>query len=552
MTSISDPAADTFDFVIVGAGSAGCVLANRLSADGKHSVCVLEAGGKDTNPFVHIPAGFMKTLIDPSVNWLYSAEPSEWTGGRRIAAPRGKTLGGSSSINGHIYNRGQRADYDGWAQRGNRGWGYADILPYFKRSERKIGEGDDTFRGQDGNFVVTDTPWKHELCEAFIEGAVSVGIPRNPDYNGATQDGVGYFQRAIHKGRRMSAARAFLHPAANRKNLQVITQAHATRILFEERTAVGIEYDQGGTRKQVRARKEVILSGGVVASAQLLQLSGIGDPDHLGRIGIEVRHALPGVGRNLRDHYAVRMVARVENTWTINQKARGLPLVGEIAKYFTGQPSILGLCPSLVHCFWKSHDAVQGNDLQMTFTPASYKEGVQSQLDDFPGVTCAPWQQRPESSGWLLARSADPFEAPEIQPNYLADEMDRQVLLGGMRLARKLLRTEPMMKYFVREEFPGDERTSDDELLAFAKERGTTTFHLMGTCRMAPSTDPTAVVDDQLRVYGLEALRVADASIMPMMLSANLNAGTLMIGEKAADLILGKNAPDAVVLPEAA
>ncbi|MCA8929474.1 MAG: GMC family oxidoreductase N-terminal domain-containing protein [Alphaproteobacteria bacterium] len=542
----------TFDYVIVGAGSAGCVLANRLSADGKHSVCVLEAGGKDTNPFVHIPAGFMKTLTDKSVNWLYSAEPSEWTGGRRIAAPRGKTLGGSSSINGHIYNRGQRADYDGWAQRGNRGWGYADILPYFKRTERKDGPGDDTFRGKSGSFVVTDTPWKHELCEAFIEGAVGMGIPRNPDYNGESQDGVGYFQRAIYKGRRMSAARAFLHPAMSRPNLQVITHAHATQILFEGKRAVGVEYAQGGARKRVSARREVILSGGVVNSPQLLQLSGIGDPEHLKRIGVEVRHALKGVGRNLRDHYAVRMVARVKNTWTINEKSRGLGLMGEALKYFTGQPSILGLCPSLVHCFWKSHPAVDGNDLQMTFTPASYKEGVQSQLDDFPAVTCAPWQQRPESSGHLLARSANPFEAPEIQPNYLADEMDRQVLLGGMRLARQLLQTPPMLRYFEREEFPGADAQSDDELLAFAKERGTTTFHLMGTCRMAPPTDPTAVVDDRLRVHGLEGLRVADASIMPMMLSANLNAATLMIGEKAADMILDKAAPDAVILPEAA
>ena len=543
---------DTFDYVIVGAGSAGCVLANRLSADGKHSVCVLEAGGKDSNPFVHIPAGFMKTLTDRSVNWLYTSEPSEWTGGRRIAAPRGKTLGGSSSINGHIYNRGQRADYDGWAQRGNQGWGYADVLPYFKRTERKLGDGDDTFRGRDGGLTVTDTPWKHPLCEAFIEGAEGHGIPRNPDYNGATQDGVGYFQRAIHRGRRVSSARAFLYPAMGRQNLEVITHAHATQILFEGKRATGIEYDQAGTRKQVKARKEVILSGGVVASPQLLQISGIGDPAHLKEIGVDVRHALPGVGRNLRDHYAVRFVARVKNTWTINEKSRGIGLMGEALKYFTGRPSILGLCPSLVHCFWKSHPAVDGNDLQMTFTPASYKEGVQSQLDDFPGVTCAPWQQRPESSGHLLARSADPFEAPEIQPNYLADEMDRQVLLGGMRLARQLLQTPPMMRYYEREEFPGAEAQTDDELLAFAKERGTTTFHLMGTCRMAPTTDPTAVVDDRLRVHGLEGLRVADASIMPMMLSANLNAASLMIGEKASDLILGKAAPEAVVLKDAA
>ncbi len=545
---------DTFDYIIVGAGTAGCVLANRLSTDGKSTVCILEAGGRDWNPMLHIPAGFMKTLVDPKVNWLYKTEPSEWTGGRSILAARGKTLGGSSAINGHIYNRGQRLDFDGWAQRGNRGWGYADVLPYFRRSERRVGDADDVYRGRDGGIVVTNPDWHHPLCEAFIEGAVSLGIPRNPDYNGATQDGVGYFQRAIHNGRRVSAARAFLHPASGRANLTVRTHAHATKILLDGRRAVGIRYmagGRGGSEVELRARKEVILAGGVVNSPQLLQVSGIGPAGLLGRLGVPVAHALEAVGENLRDHYAPRMVGRVKDIETINERARGIRLVAEVAKWVVARKGILGLSPTVVHCFWKSHEALQTNDLQMTFTPASYKEGVQSQLDDFPGMTVAAWQQRPESTGWVRARTADPLAPPEIQPNYLAHEMDRRVLLGGIRLGRRLLRTQPLAPYFVREEFPGDDAQTDDELLAFARQRGTTTFHLMGTCRMGPATDPSTVVDDQLRVHGMEGLRVVDASIMPSMPSANLNASTLMIAEKGADLILGRTPPEAVPLAEA-
>ncbi|MYE59288.1 MAG: choline dehydrogenase, partial [Alphaproteobacteria bacterium] len=341
---------DSFDYVIVGSGTAGSVLASRLAAGGIHSVCVLEAGPPDRHPFIHIPAGFMKTLTDPAVNWLYSTEPSEWTGGRRILAARGKTLGGSSSINGHIYNRGQRLDYDGWAQLGNRGWGYADVLPYFKRSERRIGEGDDTFRGREGGLVVTDNPYRHPLCEAFIEGAVGFGIPRNPDYNGADQDGVGYFQRAIHNGRRVSAARGFLHPAMRRRGnlLDVRTRAHATRILFEGRRAVGVRYRTDGNPYEVRARREVVLCGGTVNSPQLLQVSGVGPPELLGRFGIPVLHALPGVGENLHDHYAVRIVARVRDMETINQRVRGPALLAETVRYLRGKESVLGLSPSLV------------------------------------------------------------------------------------------------------------------------------------------------------------------------------------------------------------
>ncbi len=542
---------DSYDYIIVGAGSAGSVLANRLSEDTNASVLVLEAGPVDWNPFIHIPAGFIKTFHDPNVNWLYQMEPSQWTGGRSILAPRGKTLGGSSSINGNVYNRGQPMDFDTWAQMGNRGWGYADLLPYFRRLERRIGEGDDTYRGRDGALTVTDNEWKHPLCEAFIEGAVQMGIPRNPDYNGAIQEGVSYTQRTIYKGRRMSAARAFLHPAMKRQNLAVLTHAHVTGLSFEGKRVVGVRYNKGGKRgrpTEARAEREVILAGGSFNSPQLLQLAGIGPAGLLQSHGIEVRHAVAGVGENLRDHYAPRFVARVKNIDTINERARGLKLGAEIANWMLRRKGILGLVPTLVYAFWRSEPNVATSDLQLTFTPASYKEGVQGQLEDEPGMTVASWQQRPDSRGYVRVRSADPFEAPLIQPNYLAEESDRRVLLAGMKLARRLLASKPLEPYYDHEDFPGRDVQSDDELLGAAKARGTSTFHPAGTCRMGPATDPMAVVDDQLRVRGIEGLRVVDASVMPTMLSANLNAATMALADKASDMIRGRTAPEPAVL----
>ena len=543
------PGGDVFDFVVVGTGTAGAVLVNRLSADGRHRVCALEAGGRDWHPLLHVPAGFMKTLTDPSVNWLYEAESSEGTAGRRIAHPRGRTFGGSSSINGHVYNRGQRMDFDTWAQRGNRGWGYADVLPYFRRSERRIGPGDDRFRGRGGEFVVEDLAWRDPLCEAFIAGAESIGIPRNPDYNGARQEGVGYFQRSVHRNRRMSTARAHLRPAMQRRNVDVRAHAHAARIRFEGNRAVGVEYLRGGERRVVRAEREVIVAGGAVNSPQLLQLSGIGPPALLGALGVPVRRALPGVGENLRDHYAVRTAFRVRGVCTVNELARGWRLGVEVAKYFALGTGILTLQPTLVHCFWKSDEALDSADLQMTFTPASYRRGVQSMLEDEPGATVAVWQHRPESRGHVRAKSADPLEKPAIQPNYLADEMDRRVIVDGIRLARRLMRTEPLAPFFAHEALPGDEVRTDAEILDFARGIGTTAFHLAGTCRMGPATDPEAVVDDRLRVHGIEGLRVADASIMPTITSANTNAAVLMIGEKAADMVLGAPPPEPAALP---
>ena len=543
---------DTFDYIIVGAGSAGCIVAERLSAGGKYTVCVLEAGPTDWNPFIHIPAGFMKTMVNPSINWLYQAEPSHWTGGRAIAVPRGKTLGGSGSINGNVFNRGQRMDYDTWAQRGNPGWGYADVLPYFRRYEQRIGDGDDTFRGREGPIKVTDLGWSHPLCDAFIEGAAELGIPRNADYNGATQEGIAYVQRTIHNRRRVSAARGYLHPAMSRPNLDVRTNAHATRILLDGKRAVGVTYargGRGGAVTELRANREVILCGGAINSPQLLQLSGIGPPGLLQQLGLAVSHPLAGVGENLRDHYTPRFTARSKNAGTVNERSHGLKLVGEVVKYFTGGDSILNLTPTVVYGFWHSNEAIRNHDLQLTFTPASWTDGVQSRLDAEPGFTVASWQQRPESKGWVRATSADPFDAPVIQPNYLAEEEDRRVLLAGMKLSRRLLRTRALAPYFDYELYPGDAVQSDDALLEVARQRGTTTFHVMGTCRMGPESDPTAVVDDQLRVRGLQGLRVIDASIMPSMLSANLNAAAMMIGEKGADLVLGKPAPEPILVP---
>ena len=542
---------DTFDYVIVGAGSAGCVLANRLGEDSSAKICVLEAGPRDWHPYIHLPAGFIKTFHMRSVNWAYQQEVGPWTGGRSIYAPRGKTLGGSSSINGHIYNRGQRQDFDTWAQLGNRGWGYSDILPYFKRLEQRVGPGDDTYRGRDGNLTVTTMDWQDPLCEAFMAGAVSLGIPRNPDYNGAIQEGVSYAQRTIKNGLRVSAATAFLHPACKRGNVDVRTHAHATEIVFEGKRAVGVRYRRGGkngTLHEVRATKEVVLSGGTYNSPQLLQLSGVGSPELLDSHGIEVRHALTGVGEGLQDHYAPRSVARVKNIKTINERRRGLNLVGEAIKWAATRRGLLSLSPTMVYCFWHSGETTESSDLQLTFTPASYKEGVQGTLEDLPGMTVTSWQQRPESRGYVRIRSADPFAQPIIQTNYLTAELDRRVIVAGMKLARRLLKSEPLSPYYDHEDFPGPGVQTDEEFLQAATKRGTTTFHPGCTCRMGPADASWAVVDDQLRVHGLEGLRVVDASIMPRMISANLNASTQMIADKASDLIRGKTPLEAVML----
>ncbi len=539
---------DEFDYVIVGAGAAGSVLANRLTQDQGVTVCVLEAGPPDRNPFIHIPAGFIKTLFDPSCTWQFKTEPTENTAGRPIATTQGRTLGGSSSINGMVYNRGQPADLDNWAQRGNRGWGYDDMLPYYRRTERRImpngAAADPAKRGNGGDGIpVSDMGWIHPMSEAFIAGCVASGIPRNPDYNSGDQAGVGYFQRAIERGWRVSAARAFLRPAQSRRSLEVRTEARATAIVFEGKRAVGVRYTRrrGGPATTVRARREVILSSGTVNTARLLQISGVGPAPLLAELGVPVVHEAPGVGQNFRDHFAVRLVMRAKpGTPTLNELSRGPRLAREIARWSVGKPNILDNAPSQVHVFWRSWDGLDAPDLQCVFTPGSYAVGKTYILDDYPGVTAGAWPHRPESHGHVRATSTDPWVDPVIQPNYLSDPLDRQVTLGGIRLIRRLLNTPQLAPYIETETLPGAAIASDDELLGFARENGTTCYHLIGTAKMGPASDPGAVVSDRLLVHGMEGLRIVDASIMPAMPSANTYATTLMIAERASDFIRGK------------
>lgn len=543
MSNAVSNTADVFDYVIVGGGASGAILANRLSEDGKTTVCLLEAGPRDWHPYLKIPAGFIKVLFNPKFTWQFSSEPTEQTNGRRVPIPQGRTLGGSTAINGLVYNRGLPSDFDAWAEAGNRGWSYADLLPYFKRTERKIGGGDDEFHGRSGEQAVTDGDWFHPVCEAFIAGAVGHGMPRNPDYNGREQLGVGYYQRTIHRGWRQSSARSFLAPARTRPNLDVRTGAHATAIVFEGKQARGMRYQRGGKSGDaayVQARREVILCAGSVNTAKLLQLSGVGPSALLQSLGIPVAHDLRGVGANLRDHYSVRIVAKVKDSLTLNELARGMRLGGEIARWLGGRPNALALSPSVVHWFWTSVAGLNQPDLQGVFTPASYREGYVGMLDDYPGMTCGVWQHRPLSVGYVRARSADPFEDPMVQPNYLEAEQDRRVLVAGLRIARQLLRRPELAQFFVSETLPGDRVSTDDELLDYARRLGVSCYHVSGTARMGSASDPLTVVDDGLRVHGLSGLRVADASIMPNIPSANTCAPTMAIAEKAADMIRGR------------
>ncbi|AKQ53621.1 GMC oxidoreductase [Bordetella hinzii] len=530
--------ADRYDYVIVGAGAAGAILANRLSAQGA-TVCVLEAGPPDHSPWLHIPAGFIKAVFNKKYAWQFSSEPTDLTNGRRVPIPQGRTLGGSTSINGLVYNRGQAADYDHWASLGNPGWSYEEVLPYFKSMERRAG-GDDRYRGRKGELPVTDIDWIHPLCEAFIAGAVEQGLPRNPDYNGASQAGVGYFQRTISRGWRMSTARCFLRPAMSRKNLTVRTHAQATQVLFEGNRAVGVAYcdpRQPSAARSVRANREVIVASGAINTPKLLQLSGLGPGDFLRELGIPVVRDLPGVGENLSDHYSVRVVARVRQSQTMNELVKGLNLVGQVSRWLLKRPSIMALSPSLLHYFWKSLPELDAPDLQGVFTPASYKEGYVGVLDDFPGMTAGVWQHRPQSRGQVRLRSGDPMQDPLIHANYLSHPDDQITLVRGIRLARRLLQSQALAPYFDGEALPGPMCQSDTELLDFARRYGVSSYHVNGTARMGPAGDRLAVVDPQLRVHGVQNLRVVDSSVMPSMPSANICAATMMIGNKAADLI---------------
>ena len=537
-----------FDYVIVGAGAAGCILANRLSADGQSTVCLLEAGPPDRNIYLHIPAGFIKAVSNPLYTWQFKTEPGEGSGGRRISVIQGRTLGGSTAINGLNYNRGQAADYDGWANVGNPGWGFADVLPYFKRSERRVGANDPSVRGIDGELPITDCDWRSPLCDAFIGAAGKFGMPAGIDYNGHRQGGAGYFQRWIKDGWRVSTAKAFLAPVRGRGNLHVRTGAHVTKVVFEGKRAVGVLFVAAPDAPvtEVRARREVILCAGAANTPKLLQISGVGSARLTEGIGVPLVHRLDGVGENLRDHYIVRLVARVRNAETINDLVHGPRLWREVAKWALKRPSILAISPSVAFGFANTQDPNLDADIQLNFTPGSYKESKAGMLDSFPGVTLGLYQMRPQSLGYVRARSANPFEHPEIQPNYLSHDEDRRTVIDGIRLARRILKTEPLAQYCERMEFPPDSSTSDDELLNFARNCGNTAYHLMGTCRMGSREDATSVVDPELRVHGVLGLRVADASIMPTMPSANIGAAVFMIAEKAADLILGRNTATAL------
>lgn len=531
-------AGEAYDYIIVGAGTAGCLLADRLSEDGKYTVCLLEAGPPDRHPFIHMPAGYIKTLMKPRYTWRFTSAPSEGTAGREIPATQGRTLGGSSSINGMCYNRGQRSDYDSWAQRGNPGWSYDDLLPLFRRTERRLGDGDTHYRGRSGGLPVSDLDWRHPLCEAFVAGAQELGIPRNPDYNGADQAGTGYYQRVIEKGRRQSSARSFLAGARSRPNLRVMTEAPVKRIEFDGRRAVGVTLarpDGSGTR--LTARREVVLSCGSLNSPRLLQISGVGPAALLDRLGAPVVLDLPGVGENLQDHWAIRATARVKNARTINRMTRGLPLMLEAMKYAMHRPSVLSLSPSLAYVFWKSDPVLEQPDLQFTFAPASFAGGIVGLLDTYDGMTCGAWQQRPESRGHVRARSLDPLEPPEVQPNYLSAETDRRTIVEGVRWTRRLMETRALAPYLEGLQSPGPEVTRDDEILDFARSLGSTVFHFISSCRMGPQSDPMAVVDSTLKVRGIDGLRVVDASVMPSMPSANTMAATYVIAEKGAEAI---------------
>lgn len=532
----------SFDYVIVGAGTAGCLLASRLSEDAASTVCLLEAGPPDRHPYLHIPAGFIRVLNNPRYTWSFQSEPIDTLGGRRIPATQGKTLGGSSAINGMIYNRCQAGDYDKWAQLGNRGWSYADVLPYFRRSERRIG-GDDRFRGRDGMLAVSDSEWRHPICDAFVAAAQSAGIPHNTDYNGSEQAGVGPMQRTISGRWRWSSATAFLKPAMRRSNLAVLTDATAEALLFDGRRAAGVRYRRNGSSDAItiRARREVIVCAGAINSPRLLQVSGVGPAALVKSLGVEVVHDLPGVGENLRDHFCARLVVRAKNTATINELSRGLRLVQEALRWGLGRPSILSLSPSVMHLFWKSDEALDLPDLQGVFAPASYHAGIVGVLDEFPGMTLGFYQQRPRSVGTVRARSVDTSDPPAVQPNYLAIPDDRNAIVAGLRLGRKVLGQPPLSRFVDGEELPGPDVADDAGLLDYARDFGSTVYHFAGTCRMGPDHDAMAVLDDRLRVRGVEALRVVDASVMPNMPSGNTAAPVMMIAEKASDMIRGRH-----------
>jgi choline dehydrogenase len=528
---------DTFDYIVTGAGSAGCAVAARLSESGRHRVLLLEAGVKDRNPWIHIPLGYAKNVVNPNVNWMFDSEPEKDLNNRIMYQPRGKVLGGTSSINGMIYMRGNHADYDDWRQRGCSGWDWDSVLPYFKKAEHQS-RGPNAFHGVGGPLRVSDQPQRWELADALLEACVEAGIPRNDDFNGAKQEGVGYYQTTTSNARRWSTAVAYLRPARARPNFVVATQAHATRVLFEGTRAIGVEYQTPSGLKTARAQREIVVCGGVYGSPQLLQLSGIGPSEHLHAMGITVLRDLP-VGENLHDHFNTYLTYRCSKSITLNELqhslVRRVSAAVQYGLFRKGPMSGNGL---YVGAFFCSDQRFERPDIQMNMFAWSTLERTRAGIvsHSFPGFSLSPVHLRPEGRGTVRLKSPDPLAPPEIRFNFLKSAYDYQAMLVGMRMARKIAAQPSLKPYIVEETLPGASCTSDADLIADIRARGVSNLHPVGTCRMGTGTD--AVVDARLRVYGVSGLRVADASIMPQVVAGNTNAPSIMIGEKCAAMVL--------------
>ncbi len=528
-------ALDQFDYIVVGAGSAGCVLANRLSADGRHKVLLLEAGPKDNYLWIHIPIGYGKTMFHKAYNWGFYTDPEANMKGRRIYWPRGRGLGGSSSINGLIFVRGQREDYNHWAQLGNAGWDWNSVLPYFMRSEHNS-RGANATHSDKGPLWSSDIGGKHELMEAIIRGANELGVPRNDDFNSGDQEGVGYYQLFTHNGWRISSAVAYLKPARDRANLRIETDAHTTGVILEGRRAVGVRYIQNGVVREARAAREVILSAGSLQSPQILQLSGIGPAPLLQRHGIGVVHNLPGVGQNLQDHLQLRLMYKVSKPITTNDDLRTLFSQAKIGlQWLLTRTGPLGIGINQGGLFTKILPGSETPDIQFHFGTLS-ADMAGGKPHPWSGCTFSVCQLRPESRGSVEIKSTDPLEPPSMRPNYLEAETDRICAVESIKYARRLASTKALKPYLIEEYKPGADVRTDDEILDFAREYGATIFHPTGTCKMG--SDPMAVTDARLRVHGIGGLRVVDCSIMPTLVSGNTHAPAVMIAEKASDMIL--------------